>query len=106
MKLGKYGRSEIHGIVSWRLDLSKLACQAGIVISFYDLSRLDPGPPSRAARTSFTGSYPPGATAHRDKTEGVPARNLKGATSSGPLVTAARNVQVKGQVHLTPKRVG
>lgn len=35
--------SEIYGAASWRLDLTKLACQAGIVISFYDLSRPVPG---------------------------------------------------------------
>lgn len=34
---------EVYGAASWRLDLAKLACQAGIVISFYDLSRPVPG---------------------------------------------------------------
>ena len=37
------GSSEIYDAASWQLDLAKLACQAGIVISFYDLSRPVPG---------------------------------------------------------------
>jgi hypothetical protein len=35
-----------------RLVLAKLACQAGFVISFYDLSRLVTSPPFSAARTN------------------------------------------------------
>jgi hypothetical protein len=33
----------IYAAASWRLNLTKLACQAGIVISFYDLSKPAPG---------------------------------------------------------------
>jgi hypothetical protein len=35
-----------------RLVLGKLACQAGFVISFYDLSRPVTGPPFNVARTN------------------------------------------------------
>ncbi len=44
--------SEFTVMPAGRLLLGKLACQAGFVISFYDLSRLVTSPPFSAARTN------------------------------------------------------
>jgi hypothetical protein len=59
-----------------RLDLTKLACQAVFVISFYDLSR-----PGTRHRSAQHGRFPDRNISTWgqpiDKTEGVSARNLR-----------------------------
>ncbi|VAZ69951.1 hypothetical protein LAUMK4_05378 [Mycobacterium persicum] len=57
------------------LPLRKLACQAGIVISFYDLSRSVPGHRS-ALHGRITGLIIPLDGQPIDKTGGVNARNV------------------------------
>jgi hypothetical protein len=68
--------SEFTVPLAGRLDLTKLACQAVFVISFYDLSR-----PGTRHRSAQHGRFPDRNISTWgqpiDKTEGVSARNLR-----------------------------
>jgi hypothetical protein len=65
------------------LVLVKLACQAGFVISFYDLSETgDRATVQRCTDASSTGSPPPGQQ-HIDKTDGAQPASLPGGGANG-----------------------
>jgi len=74
-----------------RLVLGKLACQAGFVISFYDLSRAVIG-----LRSALHGRIPDRSSPLDgqpiDKTEGVSPAIYMGEAPSEPLMKAAQQV--------------
>src|SRR6185312_2211601 len=77
------GDSEIYDPAGRRLDLTKLACQAGIVISFYDLSRPVPGHRSELHGNPYRIISARGHSPSRQGRRGF-SPQPSGATSSGP----------------------
>ena len=83
------GVCRIYGVASWRLNLTKLACQAGIVISFYDLSRPVPGHRSTLHGHLKQDQLRLGDSPSRRDRRGFRPQ-LQGVTPSGLLLTAAQ----------------
>src|SRR5262249_31887410 len=81
----------IYGSAGWRLNLTKLACQPGIVISFYDLSRPVPG-----HRSALHGRIPHRIISAWGDSLSTRPKGLcpqpPGAAPAEPLVTAVKNV--------------